>query len=1025
MKTKTTLAALAIFLLVAMLATALVLGSDGPLGALFGYEVSRLPSRSRPSSISSNEATDAKDDEFVSEKSADGEDKQGPYRLTKDGRKIYVDGNGRPLTTQPRQNRGEAANPNDSKAGPAKDKLPGRASSGASSSNPNGNEGKPEDAKENLAAVAGRVVNELGEPVSGASVSVTFGAGSQPPRSAAANDEGRYRLENLPAQVPISVSASDSRGNASKPMNTRLAEGVTDLPDLVLPRETGVRGNVSSSESGGPVSGARVVLQIAEGWGYRDLKSTNTNDGGHFEFAPLTPGSYRLRITCDGFTPRIMNNVASPADLQIQLSPGVAISGVITDESGKPVAGALIYCDFHAEPNQQFHTESASLEDGSFAVKCQPESVHNSISVIAAGFGKFTQNFVRSGVSDLVIKLKRSANALIRGRLVNQSYQPITSAAFAAYKSDGKTTTVLQAIGPDSFGGFWCEVRLDASQLGIKAAGLPQRRVAIAPVTGEELDLGEIVLFAGVTLFGKVTREGTTAAISGAKVSAEDRNSTTDAAGSYRLDGLPTTDFMVSVQHPAYLGYASHVTPTQGQTEIEFNIELRQAQFEARVHVADAANNESLEGVAVSLPDYGMTLITDASGNAKITGLSSLDPFVTFGKSGFVTQTVEVHSWLASEVQAKPPTEVKLQRGSGIRGRCTTLGAPVAGGTELELWALDAKGTLTRPAPPTVQIDSDGRYATSELPPGTYFLGMLAHHVGPRQVQLPAEGGATLDFEIGAICNLRGVLKRADGSAHANQGIYVHNKANLYHCATVYTGPGGEFEVLNLWADTFSLTPLKTQGDSSAQFTLDVTLQAAGWTEKTLTLPQATGVVEGRVTYTDGAPVKKARVSITNLSVGWERACLAAYVVTDDDGRYRAERMENGCDMLARVGGYGDEADTATAFSNVVSVPNNGEPVQADIVVARSGVTVSGKVRRADGGPLPAYTILYLVDAAGRLSGLYFGGTGGSGNFSCGDVPPGTYRLMACNESLKRAEITVVVQSAQIANLEIIMDVHR
>ncbi len=32
---------------------------------------------------------------------------------------------------------------------------------------------------------------------------------------------------------------------------------------------------------------------------------------------------------------------------------------------------------------------------------------------------------------------------------------------------------------------------------------------------------------------------------------------------------------------------------------------------------------------------------------------------------------------------------------------------------------------------------------------------------------------------------------------------------------------------------------------------------------------------------------------------------------------------------------------------------------------------------------------------------------------------------MACNESLKRAEITVVVQSAQIANLEIIMDVHR
>ncbi len=230
---------------------------------------------------------------------------------------------------------------------------------------------------------------------------------------------------------------------------------------------------------------------------------------------------------------------------------------------------------------------------------------------------------------------------------------------------------------------------------------------------------------------------------------------------------------------------------------------------------------------------------------------------------------------------------------------------------------------------------------------------------------------------------------------------------------------------MNLWPGTFKLSPLKSQGDSSAQFSLEVTLSEPGWTVQSFTLPQASGVIEGRVTYPDGAPVVGARVSITDLDIGWERACLAAYVVTDANGNYRAERMENGHNMLARVGGYADNAETGTAFSDVVTVPNNSEPARADIVVARQGVNVSGRIRRADGGPIPAYTILYLIDAQGRLSGLYFGGAGGNATFNIGDVPPGTYTLIACCEAMVKAQVSVQVAGANVANVDVPMNVER
>lgn len=1020
MNQKTLLVGLIILMLAAFGGGMLLMGRNGPLA---GWFAANDTSRSRDAGANASSADGSLTaGEFATDRVADGHDEAGPYRWTRDGRKVYVDARGRSLGRQPGST-GASVGADDTRVergggngGPSKGPGSGR----------NGGEEIQKEDQNALAQLSGRVVNDLGEPLL-ATVTVMIVGGSEMPQRVLTGDDGRFSLTGLPRQVSLTIMAQDSRGNSSRPMTTRLADGTLNLGDIVILRDTGIRGSVISSESGAPVADAQVFLQEFNGLNFRDVSSLRTSQGGGFEFAPLLPGSYRIRVSREGYAPRILNNVGPPADLRIELSPGVGIAGRVVDAADLPVAGALVNCDFFAEPNQHFHTEAVTDDHGEFLVRCQPESLHNVITVLAPGFSRFSQNFVKSGTSDLEIRLQRSSLAVVRGRLLTPQSQPVSGAAFSVFKADGKATRIEQRTGPDVEGRFWCEVSLDAAQLAIAAPGYPSKRVDLAPVAGEVQDLGDVTLHAGVTVFGLVYEQGEARRpIKDARVSAENRQAVSDASGQYRLEGLPAASFFLDVQHPAYLGNALRVTPAQGLNEIELDIELRKADFSSRVRVTDAAGGEPLAGVTVSVLDYGQTLTTDEAGIVRINGLSSLKPRCRFSKPGYVEATLEVTAYPSAEVEQKPIHEVSLVRGSGIRGLCSSQGQALPGGVVLDVWFLDGKGKLSLPAGnATATTDSQGRYATGNLPPGQYFVGIAAYRIAARPVTVPAEGGATLDFELGSLCTLRGIMKRHDGTPHANAGVYVHHKAHVYYIDTVYTGPGGEFEVSNLWPDTFTLTPLKTQGDSSAQFSVDVTLEAPGLAERVLTLPRATGVVEGRVTYPDGAPVAGARVSITNLDTGWERACLAAYVVTDAQGRYRAERMENGARMLARVGGYPDEAQTATAFAEPVVVPQNSEPVQADIVVERRGVTVVGVVRRQDGGPLPGGSALYLVDAQGRLSGLYFGGQGAQGNFTLHDVAPGTYRLIAANPLLKRGEISLEVAASNLSGIEIIVEPHR
>ncbi|MCA8910644.1 MAG: carboxypeptidase regulatory-like domain-containing protein [Planctomycetes bacterium] len=930
------------------------------------------------------------------------------YVLGPDGKRIYVDPQGRRLGPDGKPIPGGGPGANGKSTPGGKDTKNGKA--GDRTDDPDKKEG--EEDQPDPADLTGSVVDDMDSPYPGATVTVQAPGGES--RSTTSDDEGVFRFEKLPSETQLVITANDSYGNTSKPVNTRLAPGKTQLKQpLVLPRDTSIRGVVRSADTGLPIDGAQVVLLGSGdqfGRRYSVQSSQVTDAGGSFAFSMLTPAGYRIQISRDGFTPRILNNVEPPEDLVVEMSPGAVITGVVSDQGGNPITGARISCDFHAEPAQDFHTDTTSDETGYYAVKCQPESQHNTVSVIAPGYKSANQTLVKSGSEHVDFELAPSGNVVLRGRLLNQSGAPVLTATFFSYDAGGKYKKIVQSVGPDNEGKFWCEAVPEANQLLVRSAGLSEVRADYQPSPGGEVDLGDLYMDQGYALYGVVTKEGEPdTKIEGAVVTVGAASVESDKDGKYRIEGLSAEEFIVRVLHAAYLGTALRVTPTPGEYEIEQNIELTNADFEARLRIIDADSGVPIEGVSVQVIAYNQVLTTDAEGLVHLTGLSSMKIDVRIELEGYATVNTKIDADVSSKVSEAPPQEIALVKGDAIHGVCTTDGDPLPGATKVEIWN-------TSKLVATVYTDTEGNYNTESLPVGQYFVGLPDYHYAARPVELTEEG-AEFDIEIGAVCHLKGVLRRADGKPHANAGIYVYRRDNVYWTATIHTDPEGRYEVSNLFPGKWVFCVLKTQGDSSAQFAVPVNVTEPGWNTMNVQLPEATGVMKGRVTYPDGSPVKKARVAVTNLSAEFPRALLAAYVVTDDDGYYIAERLENGMKMQARVGGYQDEAQTGTAFSDVVTMPVDSSPVEANIVVANEGVTVRVQMHRADGGPiLSGGPLCYLYDSQGRLSGLYFGGGTFSGNIYLYDVVPGEYTLVVTNRGTKKAELQITVGTENIVN---------
>ncbi|MCC6573693.1 MAG: carboxypeptidase regulatory-like domain-containing protein [Planctomycetes bacterium] len=865
------------------------------------------------------------------------------------------------------------------------------------------------------AGLSGKIIDENGNAYAGAIAIAKLG--SRTFKSNPAGDDGVFTLPGLPAEKALQLCASTEDDDWSRYGPSRsitLAPGAQKLePPLQMPRSRELHGRVIDAATREPV--ANVSLKIVaprNDHGAGVVAWARSGNDGTFKTPGMiqVPGPYRVETAHAAYLPAILVNVAENADLTVEVEEGLALKGMVRDAANQtPIAGAKVTAVWTAEPDLRFVFETLSDAQGQFTLRARVGATNNDIYARAPGYSESILRGLRSETTDLRLDLRRNGNCIYRGRVFMPDGRPgAIGMVMCGNWNQRSGSTQIGNVGGDN-SSFSIEAPMDADEIRIVDGRMefPALVVSIKPVSGGDIDLGDLKFAKGVAVFG-VVREATgdKKPIADVEVFAGSVFTTTAADGSYRLEkvGQPVT---LKISTSNYASMMVQVAVPEGATEVRRDLFLNRPEHVAPVRVKDS-EGAPIAGVRITLGSTAGEWFTDAKGEAWLRQLPLIGNRATFEKTGFVTVTRDVSSHIEDDMAAF--NEVTLLRGGGIYGRFTSQGEPLPAGTRIEVKGHDpASSTFNSfKIVATVQTDADGKYTTDNLHAGDYWIAAPDFHMVPRKV-VATEAGTEFNFDFGALCHVKGCITRHDGNAHGSLGVYVYERSQCGYVTTFYTDPDGRYEVRNLWPGNFVFCVLKTQADASAQFSIDVALGSDGNVTRDITLPKATGVITGRVTYTDGAPCGDARVAITNLTANFERALLSAFVVTDGQGYYRAERMENDASMMARVGGYSDGADTATAFSEAVIVAGDSTPVNADIVVAREARAISGSVHTASNGPL-SQVLLYLIDSSGRVSGLYFAGT----HFTISDVPPGNYRLVVTALGMKRLEIAVQVGAENI-----------
>ena len=233
------------------------------------------------------------------------------------------------------------------------------------------------------------VKDEAGAAVSGAAIevesSLRFG-GTSYRRDATTGDDGRAAFD-VPADTSPTVRVQKTgfpyafqQPHKGEPLRSETEMAVT------LVRGTRIAGRVTDATTGAVVAGARV----GAGWTLAD--ATTTDADGRYALPIRLESEDVVTVLADGYA-RAARKATAEGELDFALAPGDAIVGRVVDESGSPVAGALVAAIATRNVGDGQEFSSGAVEtgaDGRFRLGNLRRDWAHALVLQAAGRGRRT-----------------------------------------------------------------------------------------------------------------------------------------------------------------------------------------------------------------------------------------------------------------------------------------------------------------------------------------------------------------------------------------------------------------------------------------------------------------------------------------------------------------------------------------------------------------------------------------------------------------------------------------------------------
>jgi RNA polymerase sigma factor (sigma-70 family) len=789
---------------------------------------------------------------------------------------------------------------------------------------------------------------------------------------------------------------------------------------------TAAAGNIPAVEEGkatvtgslrgffGGVVGESNVLMERVTWGPRDLPPAQTDrrqgmtdSDGNFVFEHVPVGDWSIIAWGPGGTGGSSTTVGpdtTTANRPIKVYPCEAAAGLVVDESGKPMPGAVLYPAGHElAPGDEFDHLSAAAgraqadDQGQFRF---PAMIQGGLKYFVVAPGREAQYSDYVSTSDGGMRVQLRAPGRVRGRVVAEGGVggpgAVTLQLCAGYEmrtemKDGVPVRVPggrieQTATTDPNGAFTMAEVPEATyrvQLAGKSAWLISDTVPVEVHSGKESSV-TVRLEQGSTLSGRVL-DAQTGEPLGAGIDVQCYlpsgfiGTKTGADGSYRIEALPRGQQSLQMNGPMVIGGKGFGQYYNGTTNNPvWSVEVKAGENQCNLRVSRARLHglvTSAAGAPVAGVElrhrYGSALATSGA-NGRFDVRCACTP------NEYFPLEAEKDGWCAVETVKLTPggeTEVTVRlayRGGGELSGVALLsdGTPVSGMELSASTVLNADEAPDPSAPPNsfykgTKIGADGAFALTGLVPGTYSLS--AYRQQDRSA-LSAKETVTLRPDERR-ANVRLVF--AAPESHTLAGT-VFNEAGqaVPQCVVVFgsegnaslTGPDGRFSLSVKTAERSLALTLQAKGYSP--------LSTAGEIDRTdlaFTLKKMRPLA-GRVVNAAGAPVTPCKIVVSQNGGGGYPSLgpnTLSQTVSNPAGTFNfPEAFAPPATITV----------TADGYSACAQQCEGDEYDQPMVLVLYPAATIEGTVMDADGAPLAGYQVLNggegmaTTDADGRFA---------------------------------------------------------
>jgi protocatechuate 3,4-dioxygenase beta subunit len=867
------------------------------------------------------------------------------------------------------------------------------------------------------ATISGRVSDELGQPVSGARVSLLPPAGrkallagrwTSAKPATASGGSGAFRLRGVPPGAAVSIQAAKpgfvpARRDGISPAGES-AKGIV----LVLRRGFEARGRVVNEQEE-PIAGAEVRLTrnerldggsffFSSDSGGGRLAATSDRDG-RFVAGSLQEGQYSARFSREGFATKTATFEVKDEGVTewpaVVLRASVPIAGVVRNGKGEPIDGARV---FSFDSGGGGGSDSATSDaEGRFRQDGYQEGSTVTLIVSAEGYARLRTSVKAPGTG---VSLVLSTAGTLRGRVEDgDTRRPLE--AFSVRWSTLRSASIQTSSGRDfqAPDGFFelpdvgaTKVELTASAPGYLAGQL----TAVEVGEGEVKEGIVLSIKKGKTVSGRVLDPLTRSGVPNATVAWQEEgagergigfasspagsfavipnSTTTDADGRFQYTGVPAGKLVFRAMHQDYLE-ATKTLDTASESALELVLSVG-GTIDGQVRAGDGRS--PAPGVPVSLQEQGSSPAawsgdetrSDASGRFEFTHLKEGRYRVAARGPGGRSPSRDV---VLAPDQHLGDVLLELAGGTLILGRVTGLPPNQVSSVRVTAASKDFFDS--------VSVGEDGQFLLRGAPPGIVSLSARTTGVSGRAVsrtiEVP-EGDAEVPVEMAFEGSSR-LSGRVERGGKGIPGLWLSAVPNPPSSGNVrgsaQTDADGRYAMEGLTDGAYQLS---VSGEN-VRLTRMVAVSGESSADVVLGGVSLTGVISDAAS---GEPVANVVVRAQTAATTAVYDAPSAY--TDSRGYYALENLDPGSyQVTAQRSGYEQKTQDVRLADS---------PQELDIRLSR-GAGLS--IRAADGMTgLPARGVSVLVFSLSRA--IVYQGNVSLDSAGQGEIPslaPGRYSL--------------------------------